>query len=52
MKKDDEKIKLIKKGIAWPSDRKLKFGNPEGALNETGGKMLLDPKVVSDDLKK
>lgn len=35
-KKDSENIKLIKKGIAWPSDRKLKFRNPEGALNETG----------------
>lgn len=41
-KKDDENIKLIKKGIAWPSDRKLKFRNPEGALNETGGKRLVD----------
>ncbi|XP_063586610.1 cell cycle control protein 50A-like [Penaeus indicus] len=35
-KKEKENIKLIKKGIAWPSDRKLKFSNPEGALNETG----------------
>ncbi|XP_045132373.1 cell cycle control protein 50A-like isoform X1 [Portunus trituberculatus] len=32
----DEKLKLIKTGIAWPSDRKIKFNNPPGKLNDTG----------------
>lgn len=30
-------VKLKKTGIAWPSDRKIKFNNPPGALNDTGG---------------
>lgn len=29
-------VKLKKTGIAWPSDRKIKFNNPPGALNDTG----------------
>jgi len=26
-------IKLLKTGIAWPSDKRVKFRNPEGNLN-------------------
>lgn len=31
----DEQLKLIKTGIAWPSDTKIKFKNPPGKLDET-----------------
>ncbi|KAG7157979.1 Cell cycle control protein 50A-like [Homarus americanus] len=31
-----EELNLIKTGIAWPSDRKIKFNNPPGSLNSTG----------------
>ncbi|KAK3867454.1 hypothetical protein Pcinc_027088 [Petrolisthes cinctipes] len=30
------KVPLVNTEIAWPSDRKIKFKNPPGALNETG----------------
>lgn len=33
---EDEPITLISKGIAWPTDRNIKFKNPKGPLNETG----------------
>ncbi|XP_064100369.1 cell cycle control protein 50A-like isoform X3 [Macrobrachium nipponense] len=32
---ENEEIKLLKRGIAWPTDRTLKFKNPPGALNQT-----------------
>lgn len=31
-----EEVKLLKTEIAWPSDRKIKFKNPSGPLNDTG----------------
>lgn len=31
----DEQLNLIKTGIAWPSDSKLKFNNPSGKLDGT-----------------
>lgn len=37
----ESELKLIKTDIAWPSDRKIKFNNPPGALNDTGGKYIL-----------
>ncbi|KAK7075411.1 Cell cycle control protein 50A, partial [Halocaridina rubra] len=31
-----EEISLIKNGIAWPTDRSIKFKNPPGSLDEAG----------------
>lgn len=37
----ESELKLIKTDIAWPSDRKIKFNNPPGTLDDTGGMCIL-----------
>ncbi|XP_043468389.1 cell cycle control protein 50A isoform X1 [Leptopilina heterotoma] len=33
-KKDNETVPLLRTGIAWPSDKRIKFRNPDGNLSE------------------
>ncbi len=42
---DFKNVSLIRKGIAWESDKKYKFKNPEGDLQEGKGE-----PIASDDL--
>ena len=43
----DMELKLIKTDIAWPSDRKIKFNNPPGKLDDTEGMYCYSCVVVS-----